>query len=74
MCQRHAALTPIGHALQVHHLLVIGAIVLHHEQHRDAMVRRGPQGAIYVEHVAIGLEPDTQAAMLPVRKRGADSD
>ena len=37
------ALAAIGHALQVHDLLVIGAVVVHHDQHRDAVMRGRPK-------------------------------
>ena len=39
---RGASLISIRHALQVHEFLVIRAIVPHHEQHRNLVVRRSP--------------------------------
>ena len=38
-----AALVPVGHALNVHDLLMIGAVVVHDEEQRDLVVRRRPQ-------------------------------
>src|SRR5262249_19693571 len=37
-----ATLVTIGHALQMHDLLVICAIIVHHAQERDVMVCRCP--------------------------------
>ncbi len=40
-----AAAAAVGHRLQVHELLMIGAVVVHDVEHRDAVVRRRPQRA-----------------------------
>ena len=37
-----AAIVSIGHALQVHHFLMIGTIIVHYGQQRDAVVCAGP--------------------------------
>ncbi len=38
-----AAVVPRRHALHVHDLLVIGAVVVHDREHRDLMVRGRPE-------------------------------
>ena len=40
-----AALVPVGHPLQVHDFLMIGAVVVHDVQQRNAVMRGGPQDA-----------------------------
>ena len=47
-----------GHFLQMHDLLVIGAIVVHHHQQRDLMVRRGPERARCVHQIAVAFDRD----------------
>src|SRR6266700_3736199 len=37
-----SALVPVGHALHVHELFVIGAVIVHDAQQRNAMMRRRP--------------------------------
>ena len=43
-------------ALEPHHFLVIGAIVLHDDQQRNLVMRRGPQRAGRHHQVAVGLD------------------
>ena len=40
-----SAIVAIGHALQVHDLLVIGAVVVHHGEQRNPVMRRRPPDA-----------------------------
>ena len=54
-CVRDAALAPIGHALHVHDLLMVRAIVVHHQQHRNPVVRGRPQRARGVHQIAVVL-------------------
>ena len=67
----NAALVPGGHTLDVHDLLVIGAVVVHDGKQGDAVVSRGPQHARRVHEIAIALGIDHQAAMLLMSQRGA---
>ena len=57
-------LRAVGHALHVHDLLVIGAVVVHDAQQRNLVMRRGPQHAGRVHQVAVGLDADREAAVL----------
>ena len=59
-----AAVVAVAHALHVHHFLVIGAVVVHHAQQRNAVMRGGPQHAGRVHQVAVGLDRDREAAVL----------
>jgi hypothetical protein len=43
---RNAALVASGHALHVHHFLMIGAVVVHYAQQRNAVMRCGPKNAV----------------------------
>ena len=63
---------PVGHALDVHDFLVIGAVVVHHRQQRNPVMRRGPQDAGRVHQIAVGLDADDEASVLLVRERRAD--
>ena len=69
---RDAALVAVGHPLDVHHLLVIGAVVVHHGQQRDLVMRGGPQHAGRVQQVAVALDVHRQPPVLPVGQRAAD--
>src|SRR3546814_6147183 len=71
---RSSALEPVGHALDVHHLLVIGAVVVHHVQDRDAVMRRRPQRAGRIEKVAVGLDVDDDALLVAMPQRQAHPD
>ena len=42
--------------LHVHHFLVVGAVVVHHREQRDPVLRRGPQHAGRVHQVAVALD------------------
>src|SRR6478672_7944845 len=42
VCLLDTASMTSGHRLQVHVFLVIGAVVMHDVEHRNAMMRRGP--------------------------------
>ena len=68
---RDAALVAVGHALDVHHFLVIRAVVVHHRQQRDLVMRRRPQHAGRVEQVAVALDVHRQPAVLLVGQRAA---
>src|SRR5215831_3932388 len=64
------AVAEVGQALDVHDLLVIAAVVVHHREQRDLVLRRGPQHARCVHEVAVGLDADGEAAEVAVGKRG----
>src|SRR5262245_38415952 len=68
----HAAITPRGHALQMHDLLMISAVVVHDRGHRNAMMGQGPQRARRVHAVAVRLNVDREPAHLLVAERSAD--
>src|ERR1700746_1874261 len=54
-----------------HALLVIGAVVVHHIEHRQAAVRAGPQHARAIHEIAIALDRHRQPPVLLVGERGA---
>ena len=56
--RRNVALTPVRHALHVHDLLMITAVVPHDREHRDLVMRRGPQRAGSIHRVAVVLDVD----------------
>ena len=53
-----AAVVPVRHALEVHELLVVRAVVVHHREQRDLVLGGGPQHAGRVHEVAVGLDAD----------------
>src|SRR5262249_33781006 len=67
----HPALTPSRHTLQVHDLLMIGAVVVHDGEHRYLMVRARPDRAGRIHAVAVRLDVHGEAPMFLVRNRGA---
>ncbi len=66
-----AAIGTRGHVREIHRLLMIGAVVVHDGQQRDAVMRRRPQHARRVVQVAVALNIHRQAAMLAIRQRRA---
>src|SRR5215831_2886735 len=50
----------------MHDLLVVGAVVVHDGEERDAVVGAGPEDAGSVHQVAIVLDVDGEAAVLAV--------
>ncbi len=70
--RRDPALPPIGHALEMHHFLMIGPVVVHHEQNWDAMMRSCPEWPRGIHEIAVILDADAQSAVLLVRKRCPD--
>src|SRR5271166_459795 len=67
-----SAAVAIGHDLHLHDLLMIGAIVVHDRQERNAMMRGGPQNSGSVHQVAVALDIHGQPAVLAVRQGRAD--
>ena len=63
---------PVGHALDVHEFLVIRAVVVHHHEQWDVMMRRGPQYAGGVHQIAVAIDAHRQPPVFLVRQRGAD--
>jgi hypothetical protein len=57
-CLRYAAVVARGHALHMHHFLMIGAIVVHHAQQGNAMMGGGPEHAGRVHEIAVILDGD----------------
>src|ERR1700737_5092130 len=67
-----AALAPIGHALKMHDLLMVGAVVPHDGEHRNLMMRRRPERAWGIHGVAVVLDVDAKALVrCAMRERGA---
>ena len=62
----------IGHALDVHDLLMIRTIVVHDAEQRNAMVCRGPNGSRRIHEIAVILNAHAKSSVLAVRKRGAN--
>src|SRR5947207_1922491 len=69
---RGAPLITICHSLQVHQFLVIRAIVPHDEEQWNRMMRRSPESAWRVHHVAVVLHFDDETAVFAMRKGGTD--
>ena len=67
-----AAAEPRRHRGEVHVFLMVGAIVVHDVEQRDAMVRGGPQRARHEHEVAIAAERDGEPAVALVGERRAD--
>jgi hypothetical protein len=65
-----AALMPIGHPLNVHHFLMVGSVVMHHRQQRDAVVRRRPKDPVGIHQVPVRLRVNVEPAVLPVGQCG----
>src|SRR5207247_3241912 len=61
-----AALMSERHALDMHDLLVISAIIVHRHQEWDAMMCRRPQSARSTHEVTVFLDTDREPAILPV--------
>ncbi len=69
---RDTALMAVRHAHHVHRLLVIRAVVVHHAQQRDVVMRRGPEHARGVHQIAVVLDVDAQPPVShgwPARRR-----
>ena len=66
-----AAARAVRHALHLHQLLVIGAIIVHHREKRNVVMRRSPQHARRVHQVAIVLNIHREAAVFLVGQRRA---
>jgi hypothetical protein len=67
-----APLAPIGHALKMHDLLMVGAVVPHDGQHRNLVMRRRPERAWGIHRVAVVLKIDAQPPVrFAMRERGA---
>src|SRR6476469_7535809 len=54
------AVAAVRHALNVHHLLMIAAIIVHHRQQWNLVPCRGPQHAGRIHEVAVRLEIDRE--------------
>src|SRR5579871_3346857 len=67
-----AALMPVRHALDVHDFLMIGAVVMHDAQERNAVMRRGPKDSGSVHQIAVVLNAYAKSAVLAVSERCAD--
>src|SRR5262249_53957051 len=68
----HGAFVETRHLLEVHHFLVIGAVVVHHDQDRDLVMRRGPEHAGPVHEIAVVLDRHREDALVAVGERRAD--
>ena len=66
-----AAIVLVGHALQLHDLLMIRAVVVHHGEQRDAMMRGGPQDSVSHHQIAVGLNGNAEPAMFLVGDGGS---
>ncbi len=71
-CVGYTALMTIGHALDVHDLLVIGTIVVHDAEQRNPMMCRRPKRARRIHEITVILYADAKTPILPVRERGAN--
>ncbi len=64
----------LRHPDLVRPVVVVGAVVVHHDQHRDLVLRRDPQRAGVEHQVAVGLDVDHEALVVAVRQRHAERD
>ena len=55
-------------------VVVIGAVVVHHHQHRDLVLGGDPERAGVEHQVAVGIDVDHDAALVLVRERDAERD
>ena len=53
-------------------VVVVGAVVVHHDQQRDPAVRRGPERSGVVHEVAVGLDVDDDRVGAAVRETDAE--
>ena len=60
------------HADLVLPVVVIGAVVVHHDQHRDLVLGGDPERAGVEHQVAVGLDVDHDALRVAVRERHAE--
>src|SRR5437667_10476811 len=67
-----AAVALVAHALYVHDLLVIGPVVEHDAQERNAVVCRGPQDPRGIHQVSVSLDAHREAAVLLIGERRAN--
>jgi hypothetical protein len=52
-------IAPVRHPLKAHDFLVVAAVVVHHREHRDLVMRYRPQHARRIREIAVGLQrPD----------------
>src|ERR1035437_10112827 len=72
IAQARDAVVEVGQALDVHDLLMVAAVVVHHGEKRNFMPRRGPQHARRVHQIAVGLDAHGEPAEIAVGERGAD--
>src|SRR6202522_4694805 len=62
-CAVDPALASIRHPLNMHELLVVGAVVMHDVENGNAVMRRRPHNAGSVQQISIVLNVDAQAPM-----------
>src|ERR1700730_9280878 len=67
-----AAVMPVGHDLHLHHFLMIAAIIVHHAEQRNLVMRGGPEDAGRVHQIAVTLDIYREAAVFAIGERGAD--
>src|SRR5579863_7128795 len=68
-----AAIVAIGHDLHLHYFLMIAAIVVHHAEQRNLMMRGSPEHSGRVHQIAVALDVDREAAVFAIGERRADS-
>ena len=68
----HAAIVQARHLLQMHHFLMISAVVVHDHQQRNFVVRRGPKRARRVHQIAVALDGDGDDALVAIGECRAD--
>src|SRR2546430_14318069 len=53
-------------------VVVVGAVVVHDDQQRDAVVRGGPERARVVQEITVGLNVDDEAVRAAIRQANAE--
>src|SRR5882757_1598788 len=64
----------LGHPDLVLPVVVVGAVVVHDDQQRDAVLRRNPHRARVEHEIAVGLYVDDEAFLVAVRERHPQRD
>ncbi len=65
------AAVPVSHDLNLHDFLMVGPVVVHDVQHRNAVVRGRPQDSRGVHQIAVVLNIHGQPAIFAVCECGA---
>src|SRR5262249_24474547 len=60
------SIVPVCHALEMHHLLMVGTVIVHHAQQTDTVMSCGPEHARRVHEISVILDIHRQTPILLV--------